>query len=144
MAPSNSVHPSQQTTQPKVEDLIKSKAKKYGLKENILKGVVATESSFRPSAVNLKDGRTKSHQSVGLMQIKPATAKSIGFTGTAEHLKKPDVNIEFGAKYLAKQLERYQGDYNKALSAYNAGHATPKNLNYVNKVLKSARKFSRR
>lgn len=129
---------------PGIHQLIKEKAQKYDIDESVLKGLVATESSFRPQVINKADGKTIASQSRGLTQIKPATAAVLGFRGTPETLLKPEVNLEYGAKYLSKQLKRYSGDYEKALSAYNAGTATAKNPQYVKKVLTYARKYRRR
>lgn len=122
-----------------IKDLIHQTAAKYEIQPKILEGLVFTESSFRPSVVNLSDGNTIHTQSVGLAQVKPSTAKMLGFKGTPEQLKNPIINIEYGAKYLKKQLNRYGGDYRKALSAYNAGTFTTKNRDYVKKILKYAK-----
>jgi soluble lytic murein transglycosylase-like protein len=45
----------------------------------------------------------------------------IGYTGTEEELKDPHVNAVFAAKYLRKQLDRYDQNIPFAISAYNAG-----------------------
>ena len=59
--------------------------------------------------------------SVGLMQLLPATAREVGFTGSSRDLFVPEVNIRFGARYIGRQLRRYGGVARDAAAAYNAG-----------------------
>lgn len=72
---------------------------------------------------------------IGLMQIKCETARQMGYGGGCGALFFPALNIWYGAKYLRWQLTRYRGDLQSALSAYNAGTATERNQDYVNRVL---------
>ena len=80
--------------------------------------VIQTESSFIPDAISKKGA-------VGLMQLLPSTAREVAdelnveWTGT-NLLKDPHTNIEFGAYYLSKLLQRFE-DVDLALSAYNSG-----------------------
>ena len=53
--------------------------------------------------------------------VKLATARAMGFKGTEKQLSSPDTNIEYAAKYLAYQLKRYNGNYEKAIVSYNRG-----------------------
>ena len=73
------------------------------------------ESSFNPGTI--------SHAgAIGLMQIMPNTAKSMVKTkNIKKKLKNPSFNIKYGIKYLEKLLHRFDGDYVKAIAAYNAG-----------------------
>ena len=55
----------------------------------------------------------------GLMQLMPNTAAELGVKNPFDISQ----NIEGGVKYLSQLLNRYDGDFVKAISAYNAGPA---------------------
>lgn len=59
--------------------------------------------------------------SYGLTQIMYPTAQTLGYDGPPEMLFVPLVNLDYGARYLRKLLDRYEGDTRKALAAYNGG-----------------------
>src|SRR5689334_11297180 len=92
------------------EQLIDSAAQKYGIDPAVLKGLIKQESGFNPSA-----GSSAGAQ--GLTQLMPGTASAMGVTD----LHDPAQSIDGGAHYLKMQLDRFGGDYSKALAAYNAG-----------------------
>lgn len=85
-------------------------AVKAGLEPSLVLAVVMEESAGDPWAVSPK-GAT------GLMQLMPATGKEMG----VEDLTSPRENLTGGAAYLARMLDRFQGDLDLALAAYNAG-----------------------
>ncbi|KIX11735.1 lytic transglycosylase [Dethiosulfatarculus sandiegensis] len=93
-----------------MDALIKKAANKHGLDPNLVKAVVATESDFNPACVSSAGAQ-------GLMQLMPETAKDLG----VENPFDPAQNIEGGARYLSWMLKRFDGNLNKALSAYNWG-----------------------
>jgi soluble lytic murein transglycosylase len=86
----------------------------------LIAAVINAESGFRDTVVS-------SAGAVGLMQVKPSTAKavahSIGVSGkmTESALSNPDTNIRVGTAYLAELVTRYHGSVDLALAAYNAG-----------------------
>ena len=92
--------------------LVRDVASRERIRPELLMEVVRRESAFDPCAVSSKGA-------VGLMQLMPATASSLGVTDPFE----PEQNLAAGAKYLGSLLERYAGDLRLALSAYNAGPA---------------------
>jgi len=94
-------------------DEIESVASRYRLDGLLLAALVEAESSFSPDAVSPVGA-------VGLTQVMPSTAQWLGEAGD---LTDPDCNLEAGAAYLAKLLDRFDGDIPMALAAYNAGPA---------------------
>ena len=59
---------------------------------------------------------------IGLMQIKLATARALGYTGDAEGLRDPDTNLKYGVKYLAGAYRAAGGDHDRAVRYYAAGY----------------------
>ena len=58
---------------------------------------------------------------VGLMQLMPATARLMDRSVKRSQLIQPDINIRLGIRYFEVLVERYDGDVELALAAYNAG-----------------------
>lgn len=90
----------------------------YQLPSGLLASLCYVESRHNPKAINPDDGKSSS---LGVCQIKLETAKLMGFKGSVKELMDPKVNIKYAAKYLKKQIDRYDGDIPKAVAAYNAG-----------------------
>jgi len=84
-------------------------ARAYGLSPALLEAVVWQESRWRETAVSPAGAR-------GLAQLMPGTARYLGVDPDD-----PMQNLEGGARYLREQLDRFDGDLEKALAAYNAG-----------------------
>jgi soluble lytic murein transglycosylase-like protein len=103
--------------------LISRYAAKYGVPVALAHAVVGVESSFRPQA----RGRAGE---IGLMQIKPATARMMGYSGSVQGLFDPETNIKYGMKYLAKAHALGGGDTCGTILRYNAGHGA-KRMNPV-------------
>lgn len=98
------------TTNSELEAIFQKAADTYDVPVELLKAVGKAESNFNPDAV--------SHcGAMGIMQLMPATAKSLGVTDAFD----PEQNIMGGAKYLSDKLKSYDGDITLALAAYNAG-----------------------
>ncbi|SDR35641.1 Transglycosylase SLT domain-containing protein [Pseudovibrio sp. Tun.PSC04-5.I4] len=95
--------------------MIEKKAKKHGVPKSIAKAVVEVESNFNEKA----RGRAGE---VGLMQIKPSTARGMGYRGSTRNLYSPENNLEWGMKYLAGAYKRAGGDLCGTILRYNAGH----------------------
>ena len=84
-------------------------AARFDLSPALLEAVVWQESRWRASAVSPAGAR-------GLAQLMPGTARELGVDPDD-----PFANLEGGARYLREQLDRFDGDLEKALAAYNAG-----------------------
>ena len=91
------------------DGIIQSEADANGVDPDLVRAVIQTESSFRTDAVSSVGAQ-------GLMQLMPATAKSLGVTDAFD----PQQNIRAGTKYLANLIDRF-GDVRLALAAYNTG-----------------------
>jgi len=107
--------PSKSVSKSDFARLIRKAAAKHGVPVNIAKAVVEVESNFNPRARG-------SAGEVGLMQIKPATARGIGYRGSTRALYDPETNLEWGMKYLAGAHKRAGGDLCGTILRYNAGH----------------------
>ncbi|HYF24977.1 MAG TPA: lytic transglycosylase domain-containing protein [Baekduia sp.] len=89
---------------------IDAAAARHGVEPALLRGLVRQESGFDPAA-------RSSAGALGLTQLMPGTARSLGVTNPLD----PRQALDGGARYLAQQLQRFGGDVSKALAAYNAG-----------------------
>ncbi|ABD88540.1 lytic transglycosylase domain-containing protein [Rhodopseudomonas palustris] len=87
----------------------------FGIPPALLDAVMAVESRYDPAVIGL-DGE------IGLMQVMPATARMLGFIGSEAQLAVPDVNIHYGAKYLAGAWRLAGQDLCTAAMKYRAGH----------------------
>jgi soluble lytic murein transglycosylase-like protein len=83
----------------------------YGIGIELLQALAWSESGFDPAA-------RSSAGAIGLMQLMPDTARALGVDP-----HDPQQNIRGGAAYLREQLDRFDGDLERALAAYNAGPA---------------------
>ncbi len=89
---------------------IRETAERYGVSPALVEAVIRVESAFNPWAVSSKGAQ-------GLMQLMPATASALGVRDSFN----PHQNIEGGVRHLRYLLDRYPGNVELALAAYNAG-----------------------
>ncbi|MBS4759926.1 MAG: lytic transglycosylase domain-containing protein [Clostridium sp.] len=106
LASSNNIN----STNADIDALIEQYSAKNGLDSAFVKAVIKQESGFQPKV-------TSSCGAMGLMQLMPATANSLGVKDAYD----PEQNIAGGTKYLKGLLDRFGGDKSLALAAYNAG-----------------------
>lgn len=112
--------------------LISKYANQYDVPVALATAVIRIESNFNPMARG-------SHGEIGLMQIKPATARMMGYSGSAKGLFDPETNIKYGMKYLAAAHDLGGGQTCNTILKYNAGHGAtrmnPVSKSYCGKVL---------
>lgn len=99
----------------KMAEAIVENAKKHNVKEEIIMAIIETESNFHKGAVSSENFK-------GLMQTSDTLARESGFT--PQELFIPKVSIAVGTKYIARQIEFFNGNLRKAFTAYNQGPGT--------------------
>lgn len=100
----------------KYSNIISRYAAAYGVPSSLAHAVIKVESNYRENVV----GRAGE---IGLMQIKPSTARMMGYSGSAKGLFNPETNIKYGMKYLAMAHDLGGGTTCGTILKYNAGHA---------------------
>ncbi len=93
-----------------IDKLIERVARRVSLEPALIRSVVATESAYRPDAVSPAGAR-------GLMQLMPETARELGVSDSFD----AHDNLLGGSRYLKQLLDKYSGDLDHALAAYNWG-----------------------
>lgn len=116
IAASSQLCPSEASAQrSQYEELVAKHAKANGVPVALVHRVILRESRY--DAALMGRGGT-----IGLMQIKLSTARSLGYTGTAEGLRDPDTNLAYAVKYLAGAYRAAEGDHNKTVGYYASGY----------------------
>jgi soluble lytic murein transglycosylase-like protein len=120
------------------QKIINGAARKHEVDPLLVGAVIRHESGYVPTAVS-KAG------AMGLMQLMPETAKSLGVSNAFD----PQQNVEGGTKLLRGLLDRYHGQLDLALAAYNAGTGAvdkyggippfPETQSYVRNVMETYR-----
>jgi len=113
------------------KSIIERYASLNGIPVQLAHAVITVESNYKPNS------RGKAGE-VGLMQIKPATAKMMGYSGSVTGLFDPETNIRYGMKYLGKAQRLGDGTTCGTILKYNAGHGAkrmnPVSRDYCKKV----------
>jgi hypothetical protein len=105
---------------PDLRSMIDRIADEQGVESHLVHSVIRAESNYNPAAVSPKGAQ-------GIMQLIPSTARRFGVSNTFDAKE----NIQGGVRYLRFLLEYYQGDYAKAIAAYNAGESAVDKYNGV-------------
>lgn len=91
-------------------EVIRTASHRFGVDERLIRAVIKAESNFNPRAVSRAGAE-------GLMQLMPATARSLGVRDSFD----PTQNVMAGTRFLRDLLDRYGGNVETALAAYNWG-----------------------
>jgi soluble lytic murein transglycosylase-like protein len=97
------------------DEMVARHAQANGVPVELVHRVIVRESRYNASLV----GRGGT---IGLMQIKLATARGLGYTGTAEGLRDPDTNLAYAVKYLAGAYRAAGGNHDRAVAYYAGGY----------------------
>ncbi len=96
-------------------EITRKYADKNGVPLALVHRIIMRESKYCPRLV----GR---HRYYGLMQITPATARSMGYHGSAKGLLNPETNLAYATPYLANAWALADGDMDRAVRLYAAGY----------------------
>ncbi|MCJ8499035.1 lytic transglycosylase domain-containing protein [Desulfatitalea alkaliphila] len=91
-------------------EIIVYAARRYDVEAALVMAIIHTESRYNPRAVSYRGAQ-------GLMQLMPHTAEALGVLDSFD----PQENVDGGVRYLKQMLQRFDGDHELALAAYNAG-----------------------
>src|SRR6202000_2837762 len=86
-----------------------------GVPEALVHRVIMRESRYQPGLI----GRGGA---IGMMQIKLATARGLGYTGDAAGLRDPNTNLTYAVKYLAGAYHAANGDHDRAVRYFAGGY----------------------
>ena len=96
-------------------EMVAAHARANGVPEALVHRVIMRESRYQPGLVG--HGGT-----IGLMQIKLATARGLGYTGDAAGLRDPETNLTYAVKYLAGAYHAANGDHDRAVRYFAGGY----------------------
>lgn len=109
------VSSAERATREDYEAFVVKHARANGIPETLVHRVIVRESRYNARAVG-RGGH------FGLMQIKPQTARTFGYSGGASGLLDPDTNLTYGVRYLAGAYQVANGNEAQAIRYYSSGY----------------------
>ncbi|WP_439651748.1 transglycosylase SLT domain-containing protein [Microvirga puerhi] len=106
--------PAAATDRATIEALVAQHAKAHGIPETLVHRIIKRESGYNPRASN--------RGNLGLMQIRYATARGMGYTGPASGLLDANTNLTYAVPYLANAYKVAGGNMDRAVSLYAGGY----------------------
>ncbi len=97
------------------DSMISRHAAMNGVPEALVRRVIVRESRYNPRAIGLGGA-------MGMMQIKTATARAMGYTGGPAGLLDAETNLTYAVKYLAGAYRAANGNHDLAVSYYARGY----------------------
>jgi soluble lytic murein transglycosylase-like protein len=98
-----------------LDALVAAHAHANGIPESLVHRVIRRESGYNPRLVG-------SGGAMGLMQIKQATARGLGYTGSASGLLDAETNLTYAVRYLAGAYRLAQGNEDRAVGYFARGY----------------------
>lgn len=121
-----------------VQSIVAAEAKRQGVPVALAMKVAKTESNFRCSAVGRAGER-------GVMQIKPATARGVGYRGPASGLNNCSTGIRYGMIYLRMAYKKAGGNWYRTAILYNAGLGSKmRSSKYAEKIAGRAKRVHKK
>jgi soluble lytic murein transglycosylase-like protein len=102
-------------TRLKLAEIVNRQAADAGIPAELVRAVIRVESDWDKDLTGFAG-------EIGLMQIKPQTAREMGFEGKNDALYNPETNIRWGVAYLATAYKLASGNVCQTILKYNAGH----------------------
>jgi hypothetical protein len=96
------------------DEFIAHQAEMHGVPEPLVHRIVKRESRYNPRLVH--------NRCYGLMQIKYATARSMGYKGAPQGLLDPQVNMTYAIPYLSNAYRVADGDEDRAVALFAGGY----------------------
>lgn len=114
---------------------IDKSSKKYGVDPSLIRAIIKVESNFDPKVVS-------SAGAMGLMQLMPENCTALGIADPLNI----EQNIDGGVRHIKEYIDRYNGDIEMALMAYNGGPTRMMNrgvtsINDIYKMPKETQKY---
>jgi soluble lytic murein transglycosylase-like protein len=97
-----------------IDGLVAQHARAHGIPESLVHRIIRRESGYNPRASN--------RGNLGLMQIRHATARGMGYTGPASGLLDANTNLTYAVPYLANAYKVAGGNPDRTVSLYSGGY----------------------